>query len=1252
MRDRAAWHHPLVGDLARVWPEGLTTIQPSVLCQVELGLRLLERLAPDQPANGVWALLGGYPFARAMGLVKDEADERMLVCARHLLWAMRRRRTWQQSLEAYEQVPDHLQGYRVPTDSGPARRVEPTVAAARFAVYDSALERLPAFARRPLDVAGPGSHRFTDRRRWTSVTIPEQLCFPAAGTGHDLTTPPASTGRPLDIPLAQLADTARWMDATERDLGRFPGDWAQRLDELRLDCRAGDSTRFAAATELRLDRLLHLVGMVGAGKSTLMTVIAVWAARRGLRTTLVVGDVAEQLTLVTLFRDLLGKEAAAPVLGSTTRERNVSRLHRRLAARDLPSLLRHDDPAFDDLSTACALDALRGTEAVEPLRYADAPCTRLHAAPAAPTAAHDTNDVDHPAGPTAIPLPGPYRDRHRPRPTRPDENDGPGPALGCPLWHSCPRHHSAQTLVEAPIWVANPASLVHSPVPQHLNGERLRHLELACLRSDIIIVDEADRVQMNLDDMFAPSATLVVRGPESWLDHLHTHRIEELAREGRLQLSEPDVARWTASLGAVDSATNRLYEMLISDPDLRAWADIEYFSAWTLQEKLLSDWYPTLEALERRADGLPDSTPAEADVYDSGEEPAPDSSNAPDPSNAPRPVPWAARRQEVTRVLDVFRDDPLGDRTPYGTDTDHLVDATRDLLHTLNERGTRTRVRAVLDRLLTGSPATEGRLPPPRPRRGQDASEPADTHGSDAWYERTTRRLEFTLLLAALHQRLDRLTFLWPQVEAALRLDVTGNELSRRPPLDYAPLVPEAPMGNVLGFQYLPDEEGRHRDPDGRCSGTLRFFRCAGVGRELLLALPDIGTDPATGRSGPHVLLMSGTSWAGTSTRAHVLAPVGAVLKPSATALEAIRRTVFNTLFVHDDNDQPIRLSGQDPAVRPAMLRLMVNRLGRRSPGAPSLLEQELARVDDEGRRRALLLVANYREAAVAADGLEQIDRWRGHVRVLVADDAEFEQALRGGGGGADGLRHAAAVRRGDLASFARDHEAQLLVAPLMAIERGHNILNSQRRAAFGTVLFLARPHPRPDDLSLAILAINDWASRFVRNMTRAQSGTGPDRHPTFDDLTVQAADLDGAGLAFRHTAREEWRRLLSRRYMYSQLSPAEQTSFAWDQLVTIWQVIGRLVRGGVAARVVFVDATFAPRAAAAQAPAATPAAKTRRDTAATSLLVALRAVLAPYFDDGPVPAAYADPAEPELVKLLYQPLYDALCGMNTSPAQ
>ena len=94
-----------------------------------------------------------------------------------------------------------------------------------------------------------------------------------------------------------------------------------------------------------------------------------------------------------------------------------------------------------------------------------------------------------------------------------------------------------------------------------------------------------------------------------------------------------------------------------------------------------------------------------------------------------------------------------------------------------------------------------------------------------------------------------------------------------------------------------------------------------------------------------------------------------------------------------------------------------------------------------------------------------------------------------------------------------------------------------------------------------------------------------------------------------------------------------EKSAFTWDQLVVIWQVIGRLVRGGVPARVHFVDGAFSPREAGLKGD----------DTSATSFLISMQEELEPYFD----PASAISPIDRSLVKALYEPLYQALRDMN-----
>lgn len=1148
MRDRSGWHTRLLSQLNPVWPATLVGFRPGKMLDVELGLELLRLVMPDQPAQEAWTLFGGYPYSDVFGSPAPDTALRVLR-ARHYLWDMRRRRDWLRSLESYLQVPEELRGYHlVGLDSMPVRRT-PSRAAHRFDLYETLLTTPPRFASQDLPLAGPGEYEFFVRDRRYSVTFPPELLegIPAP-VGHDLDAALPRAGDPIEVTWPELEVAAAEMDTIEAALTGKPNDWLKRLGRVELRLRDDARGEFIASGDgvLRIDRLMNLVGMVGAGKSTLRDILAFWAATRtGRRITIVVGDVAETLAIVDQFTRL-GVEAA-PVLGHSTRERNLERLHRRMASDGADTMLAHDHPSFDYLSSACPLDALRGLEASQPLRIGEAPCTALY--PVEPPDA-DTDDL---LGSSAD-RPGAAKKGRRKR-------------HGCPLWSQCPRHRSARSLVEARIWVATPASLVHSGVPAAQQDDRIRYLETACRLSDLVIVDEADRVQMQLDRAFAPATTLAGRSPNSWLDEVAGHKVAELARRGRLQLSAPEVDDWTSAVDTVSAATDRLYALLIGTPPLRNWIIAEYFNAMTLHQWLIRSWFPAIAA---PPDDDPDTTDDGPTLPGMGREPD--------------------RMKYVEDVLDQFRDDPLevqelhdpGDRVTAASNA--LVHLTLQLLHSSSDSSIRQQIRDALLDLLDHDPAIADDL---------------DTHAT---------RFEFTLILAALHHRLDRMTTLWPRVEAALNLEATSNVLSRRPPKDYEPVIPESPMGNILGFQFQLGE----RTGDGDQSGELRFFRCNGVGRELLLNLPDLPV--VDGRPGPHVLLMSATSWAGTSSRYHVHVPVDAVLRPHDEEVAAILDTTIRTQFLYWPGSAPTRaltLSGSPPEEREKVLEQMLNQLAipDRSLGdAPSLLDAELADIEDPQRRRILLLVGSYAEAQHAARHLDRIPEWSGRVTQLVSDDTDLDNSWM-------------VLRRGELTKFPTTG-SEILVAPLLAVERGHNIVLPGGKAAIGAVYFLARPHPRPDDIALAIHAINDWAVRQLRH---------PD--DTFRTDARAAGTPTQAALAFRRRARQEWNHLLTRKIAWSSLDDDEKISFTWDQLVVMWQVIGRLVRGGVAAKVVCVDAAFAPRQAAFQA----------ADTPGTSLLSSLRAVLAPYFTADPA----TTPLDRSLVEALYEPLYLALADFD-----
>ncbi|MFC5724464.1 signal recognition particle [Streptomyces gamaensis] len=1147
MRDRSGWHRRCAPrQLAEVWPDSLGAFRPGDLLDVELGLYLLQSVTPTRAAIDVWPLLGGYPYSEAFGDVDSDGQRVRILRARHHLWDLRRGRAWTEALTAYLDVPQHLRGYDVEGMDAVPRRREPARAARRFEVFEELLTQAPAFATRHIPLAEAGEHTFRAQERVHSVEFTEELLTGSSPRSHALDARPAGDGAPLDVTWTELEKAAAAMDAAEAAApDGTRNSWLRRLRRAKLLVRDDELGRFTQQGRLRIDRLLHMVGMVGAGKSTIRDILTyhlVTCSPR--RVTIVVGDVAETLAVVEQFSRLGVR--AAPILGHSTRERNISRLHRRTATAGATTMLGHDHAGFAYLSSACPVDVLRGMEARRPLGIREAPCLGLYTVPGQEESASDPLlDEEFPAGWTA----------DRPKPQR----------RLCPLWNRCPRHQGARDLLDAQVWVGTPAGLVHSSVPQHQHDEQLRYLELACRLSDLIIVDEADRVQTHLDTAFAPASTLVGTYPNSWFDEVAVHKFQQMARDGRLQLSARDVDDWTNAVNTVSAATDRLYALLVKDDQLRRWISIDYFSAFTLHNLLIDSWFP-------------------------GREPG------------RRPLPSARLLDEA---LLRFRDDPLHEQQSKSDDdqvtplVNTFVHLTLELLHAPQGSRTRERLRDTLTSVVGRDSGVLDRM------------------------DVQARRFEFTLILAALHSRLDFMTTLWPRVEAALNLENASNVLSRRPPKDYEAVIPESPMGNVLGFQFRHDE----RERDGDRSGELRFFHCNGVGRELLMRLGDLCL--VDDRPAPHVLLMSATSWSGTSTRYHLHAEVGAVLRPRDEEVAAVLGTEFRKEFLYwpgGDRPRPVRLSGCDPEERPQALLEMLRQLAvpdRSLPDSVSMLDAELAEIDAPDRRRILLLVGSYEEARRAAEYLHQIPEWNGRVVQLVSDDADADTAWTR-------MPEDTAVRilqRGDVKSFPR-LEGDVLVAPLLAVERGHNIVLKTGEAAIGSVYFLARPHPRPDDISLAVQSINDWALRQLRDIGGE-----------FTQGVLAGATPHQAAVGFRSRARHRWNRFLTRRLAWSSLRDDEKTAFTWDQLVVMWQVIGRLVRGGVPARVVFVDAAFSPREAGFQA----------TDTPDTSLLSSMRAVLAPYFDEGPDTGTGPDisPIDKSLVRELYEPLYRALVDMG-----
>jgi len=1112
VRQIHAWRQQFIKALkAHYTPEdGQPTIPR--LMELELSLYLLETVAPGQAATGVPALLDGYrALWDAVHEVPSDAQIR-LANARTILWRTHRLYGWKEELESYRSVPREVRGYDLDEEYRLiSRRNECSVAIARWDWYEELLTRPLPFVKESARYANPGAYRMRSTARGYGVTIPDDLPRFPATDAHDLTV---RSRTPISVSWAELIATAQAMDAEDQKHGRADQRWEQRLQEVTLQVRATDDA-FRDATVLTVDRMLHMVGMVSVGKSTLVMVLAVWAARHGHTVTIVVGDNSLALRITHVLSGYDGVRAA-PIMGRN-RTRHAERLHR--LQRAAPGRITPDDPyGFDLLSTACALDALR-RDRQHPLMVREAPCQDL--------IAHNAD--------------APLDDWRE------------GTPHTCPLWHGCQRHEAARRLVTANVWIATPWSLVHTPVPTPLSPLRLRYLEAVWRRSDLILVDEADQVQANLDEMFAHSQILLGPSAEAWIDEIGLRFSERLRASGRAETRSRQIRRFNRVLHQARSAADMIYQLLQRDrtrPDrpILKWIDTDYFTAWTLFNSLAQEW----SGLSARKGDKPEPGWDDDKLY-----------------------------QKLRREFDTFIDDPTGVSTGLAASLAELAEAQlSDTEEDIREERVRKWLTDLTDReLIPGRKVT------------------IDNLNHAVW------RLEIAIAVAVMAHRLNLMLAIWPEVAAELDMYDTMTTEIRRPPTDLALAVPESPMGNVLGFQYVEDPNGN----DNGQMGEFRFFRYSGVGRFLLINLPDLF--PADG-PGPNVLLLSGTSWAGSSPRYHIDVPVGAILRPSAEKLAGIAETTFALDIQYAGaRHTPIWVSGLYGAQRTAALRRMVESLTRPGPGPKrrNRLERERDTLPP-GRQKIMLLVGSYAEARLVTNELLRLkSSWKGQVRCLVGDD-ELET----------GWDDPHLLRRGDVADFGTD-EAWLLVAPILAIERGHNILNEEGVAAIGAAFFLVRPHPRPKDLSYVTQRINQYALEQLR--------------PRLVSDCESWQRLETAGNDRRHAAWRQWRRLLHNMLAYSLLSEDERNRVAWTQLVTIWQVIGRLLRGGQAAKVYFCDAAFAPKTAVR--------ADDVLDDASTSLLYGMRDVLSPFFNP-----ESTDP-DRHLVRALYSPLYQALTSIG-----
>ena len=1087
-----------------------------LIAEVELGLTLLREIAPEEPAASVSALLSGYRFPVEALL----NDANWLLVKKTRFYLLRRKgNQWERSLCEYISIPEILRIFSLTDISEVPELIPSSTYPRRLQLYQQTLSATPQHKKRKTQLATPGYWYAKIAHKGNSpaevpVNIPQAVGNLAPAPQVSFHRTRTQNNPSHSVTLEELLISAQEMDCKLAESGYDPENYHSRLQGIALRLYDASTDDFSPGSEVKLEQLVHIVGLLNVGKSTLLEVLIYHLAKQGYRCGLIVNDVVAQVRLASLFWHGMGI-SAAPVLGSDRSEQLAKIYEPILATMGEEIAQGAIHPAWRWFSFVCPLLALVQSE--DKWEFGAEPCHNLYQKVTAnqKEKAIDSEDLED------------------------WEESDTEDKYTCPFYYKCPRHQLERDIAQSLVWVLTTASFIHTRVPRQVLDENLTFAEAVYRECDFLFVDEADRVQVQFDEAFAPDEVLVDASGNSLLNKLGIKFATAIYNSDRRSMAAELVAAAKKANDYAQIAADIILPKLHNQPELVEWLGSTPFTGRSVFARIIRD---ILEPPPETENSEPKTTKL------TRKERSQQRRNRIE-AGLP-PFEERQRRKQVMQTIEDFLQAPLNRRQGG-----ELSDIAFTLLSAESETLALAEVANWLNRWLESL---------------------GISIADKTKFGEVSRHLYFAVIVAVLSNRLAFLVDHLSALMATRVIDLHDTSLSLvyRPPHDYLPVLPSAPVGNILGFKYTPDRSSR--------GGKLEYFRYVGVGRDLLLNFPTIFA--VDGWEGPHTVLISGTSYAPGAPAYHIRKRPTVLLEPASNNHKAGDAGIGESEFFFTPQQNAvgnyIALSGLPPAARKKAVKEMVEAVCNRPGQAKSFLDRLFETLTDKeqqdpqrwgDRKRLLLIVNSYDEAAQVESVLKpiypvvNIDG----IKVLRRDNAPAD--LSG-------------IRRGKIRDLNK-LPTEIVIAPLMALERGHNILNDKRIAAFGAAVFLSRPMPVPDDWQTTVQQLNNWAlencSNFALYEPIGRRG---------DTLTLANVHSE-----FYRYAVDKMLDLNCRAMSFKQLTDDERSVLCWTQLVSIWQIIGRLVRGGVPCIVHFLDVKFAPKSAEGEA-----------DSVVTSLLAGI----------------------------------------------
>lgn len=723
----------------------------------------------------------------------------------------------------------------------------------------------------------------------------------------------------------------------------------------------------------------------------------------------------------------------------------------------------------------------------------------------------------------------------------PDGSPGtrPTPHL-CPAWSVCSRNRAARVLPNADIWLGHIRS-ADTRVPAHTSDVDEHYFELIAREFDLVIFDEADSAQQTLD-MMGVSQLKLSGYRYSFHENLQQVSLRMIAAGANARLRDQSFAQFAIECAEFEKLNITLVSAIHRlDDSLR-----QTLSGLLLTPlRLIGDWLTP----KRQTSLNPD---------------------------APYKDPHARAKEALSYVWEEAAIGAFQIRRSQTRSQERSNDQWRRLAEALQRP---------LQDVAQDADLLQGHLAMWINAGSQnDRSEQEnEIEALLAPYLRAVETGRRTLLVRLLIS----VTF---TVLCYRRLSYRLNELSREGVIDPirseercsdALLVdcPDNLLGSLSGVRFFAGDraDSAGRDEQGV---QLQYVVFSGAPRAFMYRLHEWNTFHNTDARAPAVLLTSATSFFPESPAFHIdVTPSYLLRRREPYASESMSQYAFRPIPDPDAPDQaPLRYSGvRAEAVRLTNLRKMASALLEGGPNN-SRVATDCAHFDERNgiRRKAAFVVNSYDQCVALKRFIDQkFAHWRERT-VAVVKEIPDDEVARG------------FVTASMVEALGDDPDWDLLIFPLGALGRGTNIVFSsgprQRDATLGTLYFLTRPHPSPDDLGFLV----SMGARATMRFDSAELG-GIER---LDDCADELRRARGS--LYRDVGH------LLRHPLYARsLRKDLFTPFTANVAVPLLQTIGRAMRNGCPAQCIFVDRAWAEHSGTGGI-----------DDASTSMLVQLRSIL------------------------------------------